>query len=202
MQLLESEIYNKFRYEVTRAHIDKNGKNHKANKLDGYNYNFAVKECISILFSLKDNNDFLFKEYGLLKLDTPSKPFGANKVESFFSKAFDYIYLFFEKLLTLVGSVVVSSEVIRNSSAESITKNLFVFAGIFVFIKVVHSILKWVVDDWKKQCSTTIFITTLQKPFISIIGEMMSNENIKKMKEEEFEKWALKIIFNGVRNEN
>lgn len=30
----------------------------------------------------------------------------------------------------------------------------------------------------------------------------MSNENIKKMKEEEFEKWALKIIFNGVRNEN
>lgn len=202
MQLLESEIYNKFRYEVTRAHIDKNGKNHKANKLDGYNYNFAVKECITILFSLKDNNDFLFKEYGLLKLDTPSKPFGANKVESFFSKAFDYIYLFFEKLLTLVGSVVVSSEVIKNSSTESITKNLFVFAGIFVFIKVVHSILKWAVDDWKKQCSKTIFITTLQKLFISIIGKMISNENIKKMKEEEFERWALKIIFNGVRNEN
>ena len=199
MRLLESELYNKFIYEVARAHVDENGKNHKANELDGYNFNFAIKECISILFSLKDDNSFLFREYGLLKADTPSKPFGADKVDDFLSKAFDYIYLFFEKLLTLVGSIVVSSEVIKNSSAESIINNLFVFAGIFVFIKIIHSILKLSVDGWKKQCSRIIFITTLQSSFVSIIGKIISNEDIKKMEKEEFEKWALKIIFDGER---
>ena len=31
---------------------------------------------------------------------------------------------------------------------------------------------------------------------------MEEKKRTKKMKEEEFERWALKIIFNGVRNEN
>lgn len=196
MQLLESELYNKFRYEVARTHIDKDGKHHKADKLDGYNFIIAVNECVSILFSLKGDNNFLFREYELLKLDTPSKPFGANKIDAFFSKALDYIYLFLEELLTLVGSVVVSSEVIKNSSTKSIINILLVFAGIFVFIKIVHSVLKLVVDNWKKQCARVIFITTLQKPFVSIIGEIISNEEIRKMEKEEFEKWALKMIFS------
>lgn len=195
MRLLESELYNKFIYEVERAHVDEKGNNHRANELDGYNFNFAVNECISILFSLKDDNNFLFKEYGSLKADTPSKPFGENKVCDFFSKALDYIYLFFEKFLTFAGLVAVSSEVIENSSVKSIINGLVVFSVIFVFIKVFHSILKLAVDGWKKQCSRMIFITTLQSPFISIIGEMIANENIKKMGEEEFKKWALKIIF-------
>lgn len=201
MHLSKSELYNKFVYEVTRAHVDENGKRHKADKLDGYNFVLAVKECVSILFFLKNDNNFLFKEYGLLKLDVPSKPFDGEKVDDFLSKIVDYIYLFFEKVLILVGSIVVCNEVIKNSATESITNSIFVYAGMFVFVKVFCSFLKFIFDIWKRQCSRILFVTTLQKPLVIIIGEIISNENIRKMEKEEFEKWALKIIFSVERSE-
>ena len=201
MHLSKSELYNKFVYEVTRAHVDEHGKRHKADKLDGYNFVLAVKECVSILFFLKNDNIFLFKEYGLLKLDVPSKLFDGEKTDDFLSKIFDYIYLFLEKALTLVGSIVVCSEVIENSTTESMTNSIFVCASLFVIVKFFHSIIKFVLDMWKWQCSRILFTTTLQKPLVIIIGEIISNENIREMEKEEFEKWALKMIFSVERSE-
>ena len=117
---------------------------------------------------------YLYKEYILLKLNTTSMPFGLNKGDDVISKILKYGNLFFEKLLTCVGTIMVSSEVIKHSNTDSMMRSLLIYAGLWVGISALFAVIKWSLNLWKKDWSRIVFVMAFQEPFAAIIGKMIS----------------------------
>lgn len=184
MRLSESDLYSKFRNNVIK----------KGN--DECDYKAAINVCLSKLIESKNDDTYLYKEYILLKLDTTSMPFGLNKGDDVISKILKYGNLFFEKLLTCVGTIMVSSEVIKHSNTDSMMRSLLIYAGLWVGISALFAVIKWSLNSWKKDWSRIVFVIAFQEPFAAIIGKMISNKQIKEMNDTDFTNWALKILFN------
>lgn len=202
MKLVESKLYDEFRKEITKGHVDKVDNNfvfYNTKLLNGCNLRAAVIKCISILFDSRTNDSYLFEEYALLKLNTVSMPFGYNKGDAALSKVLEYVKLFFDSILTCLAAIIVSSEIIEQSNTESIVNSMIAYALLCVLINIFLTVVKHSLNAWKKDCARIIFATILQESFAIIIGEMITKKEIREMKDEEqqeFTEWALKIIFN------
>lgn len=199
MKLKESKLYNEFREELMKEHVDDNFVLCNTKSLNGCNLMAAVDKCISSLFNSRKNGNYLFEEYILLKLNTVSMPFGYNKGDAAFSKMLEYVKLFFDSFLTCFAAIIVSSEIINQSNTESIVNSMIIYALSCVLINIFLTAVKYILNAWKKDCTRVIFTTVLQESFAIIIGEMITKKEIRKMKDaeqQEFTEWALKIIFN------
>lgn len=184
MGLSESDLYSEFRKNVIKKDNDE------------CDYKAAINACLSKLVESKCDDTYLYKEYTLLKLNTTSMSCGLNKGDDVISKVLKYGNLFFEKLLTCVGTIMVSSEVLKHSNTDSIMHSLLIYAGLWVGISALFALIKWGLNLREKDWSRIVFVTVFQEPLAAIIGKMISNKHIKEMNSAEFTDWALKILFN------